>query len=73
MMNPFSTKSKKLARLKATRKKLPKTSRAFFVTLLAVVTMHFQTHLLEQTSVHGHAAHEAAFATGFLHADSVRF
>jgi hypothetical protein len=70
-MNPFSPKQKKLARLKATRRKLSKSSRVFFVTLLAVVTMHFQTHLLEHNSVHGHAAHEGAFAISGLAAGSI--
>jgi hypothetical protein len=61
-MNSFFTKSKKLARLKAARKQLPKLKRAFFVTLLVLVTLQFQAQLHEQITVHGHAAHEGAFA-----------
>lgn len=48
-MSPFFPKSKKLARLKASRKKLPKASRAFFVTLMVAVAMHFQGQLLEHS------------------------
>jgi hypothetical protein len=66
-MNPFSPKSKKLARLKAARKKLPKTQRAFFLTLLMAVTMHMQTHLLEQTFVPQYAAQEDMLVIAPLH------
>lgn len=48
-MSPFFPKSKKLARLKAARKKLPKASRAFFVTLMVAVAMHFQGQILEHS------------------------
>jgi hypothetical protein len=72
-MNPFLQKSKKLERLKATRKKMSKSKRAMFVTLLAVVTMHFQTHLLEQTFVQGHAVEEGAFGLSIGSANSVSF
>jgi hypothetical protein len=47
-MNPFFPKSKKLARLKAARKQMPKASRAFFVTLMVAVALHFQGQLLNQ-------------------------
>ena len=65
-MHPFFTKSKKLARLKAARKQLPKSKRAFFVALLVTVTLHYQAQLREQVTVQGHAAHAGAFsgATG---------
>ena len=62
-MNPFFLKSKKLARLKAARKQLPKSKRAFFLTLLVMATLHFQAQLLEQTNVQRHAAQEGAFVT----------
>lgn len=48
-MNPFFQKSKKLARLKANRKLLPKASRAFFVTLMVAVALHFQGQILAQS------------------------
>lgn len=61
-MSPFFPKSKKLARLKASRKKLPKASRAFFVTLMVAVAMHFQAQLLE------HAPHQNAAFHGQVEA-----
>jgi hypothetical protein len=62
-MNSFLQKYKKLARLKAARKQLPKSKRMFFITLLVMTTLHFQAQLLEQTTVHRHAAQEGAFVT----------
>jgi hypothetical protein len=57
-MRSLFTKSKKLARLEAARKKLPKSKRAFFVALLVVVSLHYQAQLHEQMTVRGAAAHE---------------
>lgn len=51
-MSLFPQKPKKIARLNDARKRLPKSKRMFFVALLAVVTLHFQSQLLETASGH---------------------
>ena len=51
-MNPFIPDPKKLARLKAKRRKMPKAQRAMFAAILAVVTLHFQVRLTEQLLGH---------------------
>lgn len=63
-MNPFFQKSKKLARLKANRKQLPKASRAFFITLMVAVALQFQGQIFAesqtlQSDAFGHV--EAAY------------
>ena len=51
-MSPFFQKSKKLARLKAYRKQLPKASRAFFVVLMVAVALQYQGQILADSPVH---------------------
>ena len=43
------------------RKKLPKSARVIFLTVLTAVTMHTQSRLLEQTFVLSHAVQEGVF------------
>lgn len=45
-MNLFISKYKKLARLKAARKTLPKAKRAFFATLLVAVALQYQAQIV---------------------------
>lgn len=61
-MSPLFARPKKAGKMKRFRKKMSKHGQHAFLGLLVVVSMHFQTHLLEQTFVHWHAAHEGAFA-----------
>lgn len=46
-MNLIISKYKKLARLKASRKNLPKVKRAFFATLLVAVAMLYQAQMVD--------------------------
>lgn len=47
------------------RKKLPKSARVAFLTLLTAVTLHTQTRLLEQTFVRPHAVQEGVFGVSY--------